>query len=109
MLINDLVSLFQGDTQLTDDQFRERSHELFYLHVQWILLQAIVTACDHTEQFAVWRTILGDTDRGVLSFFNQIQDIRQCVLRSQVGVTDNESSLEFLDLAYHFRLAFDRL
>ena len=104
-----IVGFRQGGVFVTDNELVKWGHEFFNLGIARGAGEAIVAAGDDAEEFAVWRTIFGDSHGAVAGFFAQGQHIGEGVGWAQVGIGNNKACFVVLNLAHHCSLAFDGL
>ena len=106
---DDVVGLTQGGAGGSGDQLFDRCHEGADLLLAGHAADAVIAAGDDAHQASGGGAVLGDGHGGMAGLLLQGQDVRQSVVRTEVGVADHETGLVRLDPGHHGGLLLDGL
>ena len=106
---NYVVCFLEGGAVGGGDELFAGSHERRNLFVSGHAADAVVSARDYADKFAVCRAVLGHGDSGMAVSFLERDNVVESRVGSDVRVTDDEARLEILRSCDHCRLVLDAL
>ena len=109
MIPYDIVGDLERGVRRRGNQLFKRGHELGHLHVGFHTGNAVIAAGDDAEQSAGSRAVVRDRNGGVAGPRFQVEDIRQRLIRLDVGIGYDKAGLVAFDAGHHRGLALDGL
>ena len=106
---DNVVCFFQRGVCACHNEVFIWGHELGNRGVQAHSADTIVTAGNDTNQFAGCSSIVSNCNGGVTGLFFEFEDIFQCFVRADVGITCNKACFVALYSCYHCSFVLDAL